>query len=72
MPNVIPTSEAAERLGCTPMAVRNAIKRGDLNAEKVGSVWVIRDDAALASYAVPERGGRTHAAYRQRAEPPTS
>jgi len=63
---VIPTSEAADRLGCTTQAVINAIKRGDLNGEKVGPIWTVRDDATLAAYTVPERGGRTHAAYRER------
>lgn len=68
MPRIIPTSEAADRLGCTRQAVINAIKRGDLNGEKVGPIWTVRDDATLAAYTVPERGGRTHEAYRQRSQ----
>ena len=68
MPRVIPTSEAADRLGCTTQAVINAIRRGDLNAERLGHAWAVHDDAKLAAYAVPERGGRTHAAYRERQE----
>ncbi|WP_420454449.1 helix-turn-helix domain-containing protein [Rubrivirga sp.] len=68
MPSVIPTTEAADRLGCTPQAIINAVKRGDLNGQKVGRVWIVHDDDALATYTVPETGGRAHAAYRQRAE----
>lgn len=71
MHSLIPTAEAADRLGCTRQAVINAIKRGDLNGEKVGPIWTVRDDDVLAAYTVPERGGRTHTAYRERAEDKT-
>lgn len=42
------------------MAVRNAVKRGDLNAVRVGPVWAVADDDMLASWTVQETGGRTH------------
>ncbi|WP_412060356.1 hypothetical protein [Rubrivirga sp. IMCC45206] len=60
MPDLLSTTEAAARKGCTAMAIRNAIERGDLNASKLGHVWAVVDDAALAAYAVRETGGRAH------------
>ena len=57
---LVTSVEVARRKGCTGMAVRNAVKRGDLNAVKVGPVWVIADDAALDAWTVNETGGRTH------------
>lgn len=42
------------------MAVRNAIQRGDLNGQKLGPVWAVADDNALAAWQVKETGGRTH------------
>ncbi|WP_412070404.1 hypothetical protein [Rubrivirga sp. IMCC43871] len=67
MPDLITTTEAATRKGCTRQAIINAIERGDLNASKLGPVWAVVDDAALAAYAVRETGGRAH---RQRAGGP--
>ena len=60
MPDLITTTEAAARKGCTPMAVRNAIERGDVNGRKLGHVWAVSDDAALAAWTVKETGGRLH------------
>ena len=47
------------------MAVRNAIQRGDLNGGKVGPVWAVFDDDALADWTVKETGGRTHIQNRE-------
>ena len=44
------------------MAVRNAIKRGDLNGQKLGPMWAVADDDTLASWSVKETGGRAHKA----------
>ena len=60
MPDLVTTTQAAARKGCTPMAVRNAISRGELNGSKLGHVWAVADDAALASWQVKETGGRLH------------
>ena len=60
MPDLITTTEAAARKGCTRQAIINAIERGDLNASKLGPVWAVADDDALAAYAVRETGGRYH------------
>lgn len=57
---MLSTSEVARRKDCTGMAVRNAIQRGDLNGEKLGPVWAVADDEALAAWQVKETGGRTH------------
>ncbi|PAP79484.1 hypothetical protein B1759_14265 [Rubrivirga sp. SAORIC476] len=56
----ISTAEVARRKGCTGMAVRNAIQRGDLNGRKLGPVWAVADDESLAAWQVKETGGRTH------------
>lgn len=61
-PRLVSSVEVARRKGCTGMAVRNAVKRGDLNAVKVGPVWAIADDAALDAWEVSETGGRLHKA----------
>ena len=45
------------------MAVRNAVKRGDLNAVKVGPTWAVSDDETLALWEVKETGGRAHRLY---------
>lgn len=60
MPDVITTSEAALRKGCTPQAIIDAVRRGVLVGRKFGSVWAINDDEALAAWAVKETGGRAH------------
>lgn len=65
---LISTVEAARRKGCTAMAVRNAIERGDLNAVKVGPTWAVADDDALASWTVNETGGRVHKTRRAAAD----
>lgn len=57
---MISTAEVADRKGCTPMSVRNAIRRGDLNASQIGRAWIVSDDDALAEWEVKETGGRTH------------
>ena len=57
---LVTSIEVARRKGCTGMAVRNAVKRGDLNAFKVGPVWAIADDDALESWTVQETGARLH------------
>ena len=62
MPDLVTTTEAAARKGCTPMAVRNALHRGELNGQKLGPVWAVADDAALAAWQVQETGGRKHKA----------
>ena len=60
MSDLVTTTEAARRKGCTPMAVRNAIARGELNGSKLGHVWAVADDAALEAWQVKETGGRLH------------
>lgn len=57
---LVSTVEAARRKGCTAMAVRNAIERGDLNAVKVGPTWAVADDEALDAWQISETGGRRH------------
>ena len=57
---LVTAAEVARRKGCTGMAVRNAVKRGDLNAAKLGHMWAISDDEALAAWTVNETGGRAH------------
>ena len=63
-PRLVSSVEVARRKGCTGMAVRNAVKRGEINAVKVGPVWAIADDAALGAWQVIETGGRLHKARR--------
>lgn len=60
MHDLLTTAAAADRKGCTPMAIRNAIARGEINGQKLGPVWAVEDDAALAAYEVRETGGRAH------------
>lgn len=60
MSRLVPTSEVAQRKGCTQQAVINALRRGDLHGHKLGPVWAIADDAALAAWTVRETGGRSH------------
>lgn len=60
MPDVITTSEAAARKGCTRQAIIDAVRRGDLSGRKFGSVWAVNDDEALAGWMVKETGGRAH------------
>lgn len=54
------TADVAARKGCTRMAVRNAIERGELRAIRIGRAWAVADDGAMASWNVKETGGRTH------------
>ena len=61
---LVTSVEVARRKGCTGMAVRNAVKRGELHAVKVGPVWAIADDAALGAWQVIETGGRLHRSRR--------
>ena len=61
-PPYLSTGDVADRKGCTRMAVRNAIQRGDLNALRVGRAWAVADDDVLASWSVKETGGRAHKA----------
>ena len=63
-PRLVSSVEVARRKGCTGMAVRNAVKRGELHAVKVGPVWAIADDAALGAWQVIETGGRLHRSRR--------
>lgn len=64
MPRLVPTSEVARQKGCTQQAVINALRRGDLHGHKLGPVWAVADDSALASWEVKETGGRAHRQYR--------
>lgn len=59
-PPQLSTGDVAARKGCTRMAVRNAIQRGEINASRVGRAWVVADDDALAGWSVKETGGRAH------------
>ena len=54
------TAEVADQKGCTQMAVRNAIARGDLAAIRLGRTWAVANDERLAEWIVKETGGRTH------------
>ena len=58
--HLLSTSEVAGRKACTRMAVRNAIRRGDLRAVRIGRSWAVVDDDALAGWSVKETGGRAH------------
>lgn len=59
-PSLVTAADVARRKDCSGMAVRNAVKRGELNAVKLGPVWAISDDDALAAWTVNETGGRAH------------
>ena len=62
--SLLSTADVAARKGCTRMAVRNAIHRGEINAFRVGRTWAVAADEALDTWEVRETGGRAH---RQRA-----
>jgi excisionase family DNA binding protein len=49
MENLFSINTAAARLDCHPETVRRLIRRGDLQAAKVGKNWRV-SEAALASY----------------------
>jgi excisionase family DNA binding protein len=38
----VSVAEAAELKGCDPATIKRRIYRGDLPAERVGSIWLIR------------------------------
>ena len=58
MPELITTTEAARRKGCSRQTIVDAIGRGEINGSKVGPVWAVADDGALAAWEVRELGGR--------------
>ncbi len=39
--NLLTVKEAADQIGCSPESVRRYINQGILNAEKVGSLWLV-------------------------------
>ncbi len=41
--NLLTVREAAEQIGCSPESVRRYINQGILNAEKVGSQWLVEE-----------------------------
>jgi len=45
---LIPISEAAQQLGITPVAIRNAILRGRFSAIKMGRDWFTTQEAVEA------------------------
>lgn len=57
---LLSTADVAARKGCTRMAVRNAIHRGEINAVRVGRTWAVSADGALDAWEVRETGGRSH------------
>ncbi|PAP78018.1 helix-turn-helix domain-containing protein [Rubrivirga marina] len=61
MPDLITTTEAARRKGCSRQTIVDAIGRGEIEGSKVGPVWVVSDDTALAAWEVREIGGRLSA-----------
>ena len=67
-PNLLPISAAAEEKGCTPQALRNAVKRGDLNEMRAGRYSLIALDEKWNTYVVQETGGRLHTNYRDHAQ----
>ena len=73
-PNVILITEAARQKGCTAQALRNAVKRGDLSAVKMGRFTMILRDNRYNNYQVKETGGRLHSRYLKKddIEAPTS
>lgn len=58
MPDLITTKEASRRKGCSRQTIVDAIGRGEINGSKVGPVWAVADDDALATWEVRELGGR--------------
>lgn len=58
MTNPITTVEAARRKGCTRQAIVDAIGRGEINARKLGNLWIVEDDAKLAAWEVQDTGVR--------------
>ena len=51
------TKEAADKLGMRQGSVISLIKRGHLNATKLGRDWAVFDDAKFKSY-TPGKAGR--------------
>lgn len=51
-------TEAAKRKGVPDYAIRNAINRGALSAEKVGDIWLIRIEDVDKWNWVPRSPGR--------------
>jgi hypothetical protein len=56
-------AEAAAAKGCTPQAIRNAIRRGDLNEKRVGRYSLVVLDEKWEEYEVRETGGRRHRSF---------
>lgn len=52
------TAEAAEQLGVSARRVRALIAAGDLPAQRVGSQWLLDEDAVRARAQAPRRAGR--------------
>ena len=53
---VISTNEAAERKGCSPQSIWNAIKRNELTAQQVGRSYIISIDKKFKDWQPnPER-----------------
>lgn len=55
--HTVSVTEAAERLGVHPSAVRQALQTGRLAGRKVGGTWLTTEEA-LASFRVVRRGPR--------------
>lgn len=61
--DLLPISAAAEEKNCTPQALRNAVRRGDLSEVRAGRYSLIVLDGEWESYCVQETGGRLHTRY---------
>lgn len=59
--------EAAESKGCSQQTIINAIKRGDLNGEKEGGRWKVKNDWLYYIFSPKWTGGRTHKRFRNNA-----
>ena len=68
MPETLYTvSTAADFLKKEPSSIRRSIDRGTLKAEKVGAIWIIREDDLIEFRDNPPKPGR-----KRGDEPPSS
>lgn len=51
-------SQAAEEKKCSDQTIRNALDRGDLYGEKVGSQYVVKDNELYQQWTPRKYGGR--------------
>lgn len=55
---MLSTEQAAERLGITPVRVRELLRSGKLEGQRVGRSWVVDESSVRARLAQPPKAGR--------------